>query len=150
MTQCFTSLASGGPSPLLPTSSQSHKVCTETAHPHPPRRHSHAHAGEEDTDISQLAKIFQILGTPTEANWPGYTSLPDYPKYQIPSQPAPSLQRLLPSFRPDELDLLTAMVALNPAARPSTSEALDHVYFKTEPRATPMSELVLPLPPPST
>ena len=33
-------------------------------------------AGE--TDLDQLSKIFQAMGTPTEDNWPGHTKLPDF------------------------------------------------------------------------
>ena len=29
-----------------------------------------------DTDLDQLAKIFQALGTPTEETWPNHTKLP--------------------------------------------------------------------------
>jgi len=38
-----------------------------------------------DCEIHQIFKIFQMLGTPTEASWPGISKLPDYkntfPKY---------------------------------------------------------------------
>lgn len=84
-------------------------------------------------------------GTPTEANWPGYTALPDYPRYNITPQPPPELARLLPSFRPDELDLLKKLLSLDPNARPTAEEALDHEYFRVEPRATPPAQLPLPL-----
>jgi cyclin-dependent kinase len=31
-----------------------------------------------DSEIDQMFKIFKILGTPTEENWPGVTTLPQY------------------------------------------------------------------------
>ena len=31
-----------------------------------------------DSEIDQLFRIFRTLGTPTEFNWPGVSSLPDY------------------------------------------------------------------------
>lgn len=31
-----------------------------------------------DSEIDQLFKIFQVLGTPNEENWPEVTNLPDY------------------------------------------------------------------------
>ena len=37
-------------------------------------------AGE--TDLDQLAKIFQAMGTPTEESWPGHTNLPDYVQFR--------------------------------------------------------------------
>ena len=35
-----------------------------------------------DTDLDQLAKIFQALGTPTEENWPGHNKLPDFVQFK--------------------------------------------------------------------
>lgn len=29
-------------------------------------------------EIDELYKIFQVLGTPSEATWPGVSQLPDY------------------------------------------------------------------------
>jgi serine/threonine protein kinase len=31
-----------------------------------------------DSEIDELFRIFRVLGTPTEATWPGVSSLPDY------------------------------------------------------------------------
>ncbi|EWM25194.1 Protein kinase, ATP binding site [Nannochloropsis gaditana] len=101
--------------------------------------------GDEDTDVSQLAKIFQVLGTPTDATWPWYTTLPDYPRYHITPQPVPDLARLLPSLRAEELALLQKLISLDPNRRPTAEEALDFDYFRVEPRATPPINLPLPL-----
>ena len=35
-----------------------------------------------DTDLDQLGKIFQAMGTPTEESWPGLTKLPDYVQFK--------------------------------------------------------------------
>ena len=45
-------------------------------------------AGE--TDLDQLAKIFQAMGTPTEESWPNHTKLPDYVLFK--TYPATALQ----------------------------------------------------------
>jgi hypothetical protein len=34
------------------------------------------------SDLDQIAKIFQVLGTPTEETWPGHTKLPDYVQFK--------------------------------------------------------------------
>ena len=44
-----------------------------------------------DSEIDQLFKIFQLLGTPTEEIWSGVTALPDY-------------QPHFPRWRPSDLD----------------------------------------------
>ena len=31
-----------------------------------------------DSEIDQIFKMFQILGSPTEKTWPGILELPDY------------------------------------------------------------------------
>jgi serine/threonine protein kinase len=31
-----------------------------------------------DSEIDQIFKIFRLLGTPTEEEWPGVTELPNY------------------------------------------------------------------------
>ena len=31
-----------------------------------------------EQEIDELFKIFRVLGTPTEATWPGISTLPDY------------------------------------------------------------------------
>ncbi len=47
-----------------------------------------------DSDLDQLGKIFQALGTPTEANWPGCTSLPQYVDFNpTPAQPLRTIFR---------------------------------------------------------
>lgn len=40
------------------------------------------------TDIEQLSMIFQNLGTPSEASWPGVQALPNYLEFQR-TQPPP-------------------------------------------------------------
>ena len=47
-----------------------------------------------DSDLDQLGKIFQALGTPTETNWPGCTSLPQYVDFNsTPAQPLRTIFR---------------------------------------------------------
>jgi cyclin-dependent kinase 7 len=35
-----------------------------------------------ESDVDQLAKIFNLVGTPSEAAWPGVTSLPSYMEFE--------------------------------------------------------------------
>jgi cyclin-dependent kinase 7 len=46
------------------------------------------------TDLDQLSKVFSALGTPTEADWPGHRTLPDFVECvgaSLPSTKAPNL-----------------------------------------------------------
>lgn len=40
--------------------------------------HDHHHERQGMRDVEQLGHIFGVLGSPSEANWPGVTALPDY------------------------------------------------------------------------
>jgi hypothetical protein len=46
------------------------------------------------SDIEQLSLIFQNLGTPSEAVWPGAKGLPNYVEFQ--ATPAPPLKSIFP------------------------------------------------------
>ncbi|WIA09012.1 hypothetical protein OEZ85_008426 [Tetradesmus obliquus] len=94
------------------------------------------------TDIDQLGKIFQALGTPTKDNWPGVEALPNYVPFQ-PVTPLP-LRQQFPGAADDALELLARMVALDPNRRPSAAEALRHPYFSSAPPPTPPERLPKP------
>ncbi|OIW16986.1 hypothetical protein TanjilG_32853 [Lupinus angustifolius] len=82
-----------------------------------------------DSEFQQLLSIFKILGTPTEEQWPGVTSLRDWHVY--PRWEPQNLARAVPSLGPDGVDLLTKMLKYNPSERISAKAALDHPYFDT-------------------
>lgn len=83
-----------------------------------------------DSEIDQLYKIFQLMGTPTEKTWPGVTKLQDY------SAVFPKWQRCefdLP-LPPDGIDLLEKMLCYDPAKRISAKQALQHPFFDDLPK----------------
>mmetsp|Transcript_42543 Transcript_42543/g.127592 ORF Transcript_42543/g.127592 Transcript_42543/m.127592 type:complete len:371 (-) Transcript_42543:442-1554(-) len=95
-----------------------------------------------DSDIDQLGRIFQALGTPTEETWPGVTKLPGFVEYQA-SAPPP-LRSFFPKATDDALDLLSRMVCLDPKRRATADEALAHRYFRTDPLPTAPGSLPKP------
>lgn len=88
-----------------------------------------------DSEIDQLFKIFRTLGTPTEANWPGVTELPDY-KPTFPKWAPKSLKSLLPKLADTGLDLLKQMLVFNPGQRVSIKSAMLHPYFNDLDKST--------------
>ncbi len=69
------------------------------------------------SDIDQLGKIFQALGTPTPESWPTVQQLPNYVEFQ--KVAPPPLRQQFPQAGEDALDLLSLMVSLDPSKRPT-------------------------------
>ncbi|XP_057458593.1 uncharacterized protein LOC130749281 [Lotus japonicus] len=76
---------------------------------------------------NELEAIFRVLGTPTEATWPGVSRFIDYPKYG--KYDTMNLPMIFEAVGPDGLDLLTRMLTLDPDTRISAEAALGHAYF---------------------
>lgn len=81
-----------------------------------------------DSEIDQIFKIFQFHGTPTDKQWPGVSQIPDY-KPNFPKFRPVDPYNYFKSMKPDAIDLLLKLVALDPAKRISAIEALKHPYF---------------------
>lgn len=58
-----------------------------------------------DSEIDQLFRIFRVLGTPREDNWPGVSQLSDY-KSTFPNWPMVPLGNVATQLDPIGLDLL--------------------------------------------
>ncbi|CCU98886.1 unnamed protein product [Malassezia sympodialis ATCC 42132] len=85
--------------------------------------------GKNEAD--QVSKIFFLLGQPSEANWRGYSKLPNVPTRIR----APTRSHLSHRFRyctEATRDLLQRMLTYDPSCRITAEEALQHPYF-TEP-----------------
>lgn len=105
-----------------------------------------------DSDLEQLGRIFNVLGTPTTLNWPGAALLPNYVEFE-PRSPM-NLAELFSRSHSAELDLLKGLLTLDPAKRLTATQALQHEYFNTLPAPCPPEQLPLPAgitpPPPVT
>jgi len=86
-------------------------------------------------DIEQLGLIFQMLGTPTEQQWPGMKELPAYVEFN--KTRAPPLRSIFKDASDEALDLLAQMVQFDPVRRISARAALSHRFFTTSPAPTP-------------
>jgi CTD kinase subunit alpha len=92
----------------------------------------HAIFPGDGTEISQLDKIYSVLGTPTKTDWPNLTEMPWFellrPGYRKPSVFDKYKDRLSPAA----FDLLAGMLRYDPAKRLSAAHVLEHEYFTSE------------------
>uniref|UniRef100_A0AAY4BLL1 Cyclin-dependent kinase 7 n=1 Tax=Denticeps clupeoides TaxID=299321 RepID=A0AAY4BLL1_9TELE len=95
-----------------------------------------------DSDLDQLTKIFEALGTPTEETWPGMTSLPDYVSFKL--FPGTPLEHIFSAAGDDLLELLQGLFTYNPCTRITSSEALMARYFSNRPAPSKGPQLPRP------
>ncbi|ORY00175.1 kinase-like domain-containing protein [Clohesyomyces aquaticus] len=81
-----------------------------------------------DSEIDEIFKIFRILGTPTEQDWPGVTSFPDF-KPSFPKWQRTDVATVVTTLDDLGLDLLDALLVYDPAGRISAKQAVQHPYF---------------------
>ncbi|RDW68471.1 hypothetical protein BP5796_09128 [Coleophoma crateriformis] len=96
-----------------------------------------------DTEVGQVNLICQAVGTPTEENWPGVSKLPEY---AVPDPPNPIRGRdqYLGTFGTagqEGVDLLMAMLILDPRKRITAREVLQHPWWASEPKPTRKQDL---------
>jgi len=77
-------------------------------------------------EIDQLGKIFGVLGTPSEAEWPKDSSVV---REAFSPRNCRGLDSLFPDIEPQALDLLKKMMVFSSDQRISASKALLHPYF---------------------
>ena len=81
-----------------------------------------------DSEIDQVFKIFRVLGTPNENNWPDALRLENF-KSTFPKFRGMPMIEHTPTLDEHEVDLLSGLVALDPNRRISALAALQHPYF---------------------
>lgn len=82
-----------------------------------------------DSEIDELFKIFRMLGTPTESEWQGVTTLPDF-KASFPKWKGNHLNDKMNKYLDENgIDLLQKMLIYDPAGRISAKAILNHPYF---------------------
>ncbi|GIY55698.1 hypothetical protein CDAR_529011 [Caerostris darwini] len=81
-------------------------------------------AGQSEVD--QLRKIFEIMGSPEESQWPE-VSMPWVSFKNFRKQP---LETVIPEITAEGLDLLQKLLIFDPLQRISAKDAMNHSYFK--------------------
>lgn len=88
-----------------------------------------------ESDLGQLSKIFETLGTPTEQDWPGLRTMQDFVEFKkFPRIPFPEI---FSAAGDDLLDLLEKLFLYDPQRRIDATNCLKHAYFSNAPAPTP-------------
>ncbi|KAL3425704.1 Serine/threonine-protein kinase ppk23 [Phlyctema vagabunda] len=96
-------------------------------------------------EVDELSKIFELCGIPTEESWPGFKRLPNARSLRLPKNPVSQgsvLRAKFPFLTGAGSALLTSLLALNPAKRPTAKEMLEHPFFTEDPK--PKSTAMFP------
>ncbi|KAK7409578.1 serine/threonine protein kinase, CMGC, CDC2/CDK subfamily [Neonectria punicea] len=87
----------------------------------------------DGTELGQLEKIYNILGTPNTHEWPG---LVDMAWFELLRPTAKRRNVFAAKYKervtPAAFELLVAMFHYDPVKRPNAAEVLQHPYFATE------------------
>uniref|UniRef100_A0A671T5W1 cyclin-dependent kinase n=1 Tax=Sinocyclocheilus anshuiensis TaxID=1608454 RepID=A0A671T5W1_9TELE len=81
----------------------------------------------------ELHLIFRLLGTPTEDNWPGISSIEEFKSYNFPKyKPQPFINHA-PRYLLDTegIELLLSFLRYESKKRISADESMKHSYFKS-------------------
>jgi serine/threonine-protein kinase BUR1 len=99
------------------------------------------------SDLEQLALVCKVAGTPTEETFSGFKDLPDSGKIDLESKPR-RVNEYLTGLRvkglsddPVLLDLVDKLLALDPCSRIRADDALEHVWFRTEPLPCKLADI---------
>ncbi|KAI0448059.1 Pkinase-domain-containing protein [Xylaria telfairii] len=100
-------------------------------------------------EVDTLTKIFELCGIPTDESWPGFRRLPNARSLRLPSSknlPPSStgsvIRAKFPLLTAAGSALLSGLLSLNPDARPTAKEILQHEYFRQDPK--PKHEAMFP------
>lgn len=80
------------------------------------------------SDIDQLTKIFSLLGTPNELNWPDAKSLPCF--FQFEEKKHLPIGSHLKFKNEEAVRLIGDMLQLDPKKRPSIKQVLESTFFE--------------------
>ena len=92
-----------------------------------------------DSEIGQMKKIFEILGKPTESEYPGFSQLPAIKKFKWDISNIKGRAQLIRQLKSqyqlsdNGCDLFNRLLCFDPDSRITTREALAHPFFKEAP-----------------
>lgn len=77
-------------------------------------------------EMDQLSRIFEVIGTPSEEEWPEKAALT---RSNFRNCPPKAWSDIVPEMDPQAQDLVQKMLCFSPSKRITASEALLHPYF---------------------
>lgn len=94
-----------------------------------------------NSDINQAQLIFDLMGSPTEENMPGWSSLPGCDGVQSFQYRKKTLPQVFGDQGPIFISLLDELLKLDWRKRYNATDALEHPYFKSTPLPAKPSEI---------
>ncbi|XP_029464079.1 cyclin-dependent kinase 10 isoform X1 [Rhinatrema bivittatum] len=85
------------------------------------------------SEIQQIDLIVQLLGTPNENIWPGFSKLPLVSQYTVRKQPYNNLKHKFPWLSEAGLRLLNFLFMYDPKKRATAQDCSESSYFKEKP-----------------
>ncbi|GAB0132588.1 hypothetical protein EsDP_00001020 [Epichloe bromicola] len=87
----------------------------------------------DGTELSQLDKIYNVLGTPSRQEWPGLADMAWFELLRPTVKRKSTLaEKYSDKLTPAAFELLSAMFQYDPAKRPTAAGVLQHAYFTKE------------------
>ena len=78
----------------------------------------------------QMNKICEVLGTPSQSEWPEGYQLANQIGYKFPLHKGHKLKLFIPTASDNAINLLESMLCFNPVKRPSAIKCLQHPFFQ--------------------
>ena len=97
------------------------------------------------SDIDQILRVFQVMGTPDLTDWPEAADLPDYSKVSFSQMSPLDLRLLITTASENDIAFLQTMLVLNPKKRSTAAQLVCSSYFLSQPLPTPPQRLPIPL-----
>nr|CAB3229364.1 cyclin-dependent kinase 10-like [Phallusia mammillata] len=85
------------------------------------------------SEMQMIELIIEMLGSPSESIWPGYSQLPAIKSIYLRKQPYNNLKHRFPWLSDAGMRLLNLLLMYNPDKRTTAKESLDTSYFKEMP-----------------
>ncbi|XP_025115550.1 cyclin-dependent kinase 10-like [Pomacea canaliculata] len=85
------------------------------------------------SELQQIELIMEMLGTPNDTIWPGFSKLPAFKQFSLRKQPYNNLRHTFPWLSESGIRLLNGLFMYDPDKRATAEDCLDHSYFKEQP-----------------